>query len=495
MSGRAIVLLTIFLVVASVADIQAQDENSSASFAEWLETNIPVLSRDYSVPGVGVAVWEGGALVFRQGFGKLVAGGSADVNENTVFHLGGISKTITAWAILNLVEKGQLDLDKPAEDYLTRWTIPASSFGTSGVTLRRILNHTSGLGVESYDGFDLASRRPDLAELLAGEAGAESVTVEFAPGSKWGFSEGGYAVAQLVVEEVTGEPFDEYVTKSIFQKLGMSSTTYQPSATGANASTGHNTLGLPIEQKAYTALAASSVFSTLEDFSRFVEANIGSESVDLGGGVLEPSSVIQTQTPTNESNDSYGLGYSVRYLSNGKAVVGHGGASEGWQANVAMIPASGDAIVIFTNGTNGLNLSTAIRCEWYSRVDMAPPAEACYGSVAARLARPYRAEGVGAALSLYDNLKESGQPLLFDEWELNGFGYDVLATGNKQDALQIFKKNVREFPNASNPFDSLGEIYMELGQRDSAAVAFRKSLELDPSNTNAAEMLRHLGSL
>ena len=148
-----------------------------------------------------------------------------------------------------------------------------------------------------------------------------------------------------------------------------------------------------------------------------------------------------------------------------------------------------------TNGSNGSEVSTAIRCKWYSNIDQRPPANACLTSVAARLAAVYNESGVEAALAFYDELRQSSAAdYRFDEWELNSFAYDLLAVGKTDDALAVFKKNAMQYPDASNPYDSLGEIYLQLGDNDKAIQNFKRSLELDPGNTNAAEMLQRLGA-
>lgn len=479
--------------VCVVSESIAQEE--SEDFASWLGTAIPQLQADFSVPGAAVAVWRNGDLVLKQTFGDARDGQA--VSDQTVFNAGAIAKTLTAWAALKLVEDGQLDLDAPIEQYLSRWTMPASSFGTAGVTMRRILSHTSGLGLETYVGFDSAETVPSLEESLAGATNGEGdVRVMYPPGSKWQYSGGGYAVAQLVIEEVSGTTFQQYARQSLLEPLGMTDTSFDFPDQAKQVALPHGTLGEEMGYRFFAAPASASLYTSIEDMVKFVGANIGVTGVALGGGVLTPSSLILTQTAHRESGDQYGLGYSVRYLQNGKSVVGHGGSVDGWQANIAMVPALGDAIVILTNGSNGDNLSTAVRCKWYEIVDTAPPASACLMSIGARLASTYNESGIDAALSLYDTIKASPEGgYYFDEYELNGFGYDLLALDKREDALLVFRKNVSEYPSASNPYDSLGEMYYILGDLAQARQNYRKSLELDPSNTNAAEMLQKMGSM
>lgn len=113
------------------------------------------------------------------------------------------------------------------------------------------------------------------------------------------------------------------------------------------------------------------------------------------------------------------------------------------------------------------------------------------------LGEVYRAEGVDAALDHYAELRERfyGRGAYdFGEDGLNGLGYEIMATGDLDGAIRIFTMNVEMFPEASNPYDSLGEAYMNRGDTELAITNYERSLELDPSNTNAAEMLERLRS-
>jgi tetratricopeptide (TPR) repeat protein len=115
-------------------------------------------------------------------------------------------------------------------------------------------------------------------------------------------------------------------------------------------------------------------------------------------------------------------------------------------------------------------------------------------SIAMKIAGAIQAQGVEAGIEAYERLKAT-QPETFnfsDESELNSLGYQLLGQGEKQAALRIFELNTREFPASSNAYDSLGEAYAKVGQKDRAIQAYTKALELDPNNLNCQKMLRSL---
>jgi D-alanyl-D-alanine-carboxypeptidase/D-alanyl-D-alanine-endopeptidase len=101
-------------------------------------------------------------------------------------------------------------------------------------------------------------------------------------------------------------------------------------------------------------------------------------------------------------------------------------------------------------------------------------------------------QGVEAGIAVYQELKASRPPEAFDEFVLNTLGYRLLGSDRVEGAIEIFKLNVEEYPDASNPYDSLGEAYMEAGELELAIENYERSLELDPDNTNAVRMLERI---
>jgi CubicO group peptidase (beta-lactamase class C family) len=173
------------------------------------------------------ALLEGGSV---HGVHAVSVGEAVDVN--TVFQVASLSKWITAWGVMALVERGALDLDAPVGAYLTRWSLPESEFDNDGVTPRRLLSHTAGLtdGL-GYAGFEPGAPVQSLEESLTRTADASPgaggvVRVGYEPGAEWRYSGGGYALLQLLVEEISGESFEEYMQRTVFRPLGMVRSSY-----------------------------------------------------------------------------------------------------------------------------------------------------------------------------------------------------------------------------------------------------------------------------
>ena len=298
----------------------------------------------------------------------------AAVNADTVFQTASLSKWLTAWGVMALVEQRKLDLDAPVSRYLKRWTLPASAFDNNEVTARRLLSHTAGLTDDlGYAGFAPGTPVPSLEAWLKQNADASpgtkgKVEVGIEPGTAWRYSGGGYALLQLLIEDVSGEPFEAYMQRVVFQPLGMMHSTFQWSpAQGTTLATFYGKDAQPATHFRFPAVAASSLYTSVSDLTRFLQAHLpGKNSEPIGRGVLAPTTVAQMWQPTGwlYGQPIWGLG-AMLYADNrhGGFVVGHDGNS-GPAINTAarLNPATGNGIVILETGKP--LLATRLAGEW-----------------------------------------------------------------------------------------------------------------------------------
>jgi CubicO group peptidase (beta-lactamase class C family) len=178
----------------------------------------------YKIPGVSIALINDFAVEWEKGVGRLKADEAAPVDERSVFQTGSVSKFVTALVALHFVEKGLLDLDTDVNRYLSSWKIPDNEFTTKRrVTLRCLLSHQSGIPAQSQLN-DSAS----VLQILSGEKPAENppAVPETEPGSRWNYSNIGYVVIQMILEDLTGEPFPQLAEEVVFKPLGMTSSSF-----------------------------------------------------------------------------------------------------------------------------------------------------------------------------------------------------------------------------------------------------------------------------
>lgn len=304
----------------------------------------------------------------------------AAVDADTVFQTASLSKWITAWGVMALVEQGKLDLDAPVSRYLKRWTLPPSAFDNNKVTARRLLSHTAGLTDDlGYTGFAPGTPVPSLPAWLAQNSseppGAEGkIEVGTEPGTAWRYSGGGYAVLQLLIEDLSGEPFEAYMQRTVFQPLGMVHSTFHWSpAQGTTLAAFHGKDGHPATHSRFPAVAASSLYTSVSDLTLFLQAQLaGRNGERIGRGVLVPATVARMWQPTGwlYGQPIWGLG-TMLYADNraGGSVVGHDGNSgnsgnSGPAINTAarLNPATRNGIVIFETGKP--LLATRLASEW-----------------------------------------------------------------------------------------------------------------------------------
>jgi CubicO group peptidase (beta-lactamase class C family) len=283
------------------------------------------------------------------------------VDRRTIFQMASISKWVTAWGIFALVEEGKLDLDHPVENYLTRWHLPRSKFDNNSVSIRNLLSHRSGLidGL-GYAGFSSEDSIQTIEESLSKAADAywtEGVTkVGFKPNSAYKYSGGGYTLLQLVIEEVSGKSFNDYMTEAVFKPLGMTNSSFYWSDTSSlQLATFYNADLTIAPHFRYTALAAASLYTNIEDLSLFLKANVSQNKV------------LKTETISmmvESGLNRHGLGPMIfGKKGNRDLIIGHDGISRAAINNAARINLkSKDGIIIFETGKP--SLASDLANEW-----------------------------------------------------------------------------------------------------------------------------------
>jgi len=481
--------------------LSAQKESKEIShFVSELDQKIPQLLNDFIVPGTAIAIIENGEIILQKGYGYANIDKKTKVTTTTGFNIGSISKTIAAWGVMKLVQEGRIDLDAPAEKYLTRWHLPESEFDSDKVTIRRLLSHTAGLSLHGYPGWSPNDELPTLEESLNGKNnGPGPVEIIMEPGTKWKYSGGGFTILQLIIEEVTQQKFEDYMQAAILNPLGMINSSYTIDEKIVNASSlEHNNFGEVIDFELFTAQAAAGLHTTIKDFTKFAQASLyANKKNKKQQQILSPAYLKQMMEPAPASNGIYGLGYQIDSIQGTSVtLVGHGGANTGWHAFLRLNPATNDGFIMITNGGAGHNIYRQVYCDWIywktgeslgNRCNILP-------SVANKLKQIVDVEGINKLNVHYAELKENqSNHYNFSEDQLNQLGYHYLSKENVDYALAIFKINVDAFPKSSNVYDSYGEALLKHGATEKAIENYQRSVELNPANEGGIKVLKELG--
>jgi CubicO group peptidase (beta-lactamase class C family) len=309
--------------------------------------------RRYGVPGVSLAVIEGGRVAWARAYGTTRSGGATPVDTTALFQAGSISKAITAVAALRCVERGLLRIDDDVNPRLVAWKVPANEWsGKRPVTLRGLLSHGAGLNVPSFPGYADSAPVPTLLQVLRGAppANTPAVRVEIEPGTEWRYSGGGMAVVQQLLVDVSGRPFPDLLRETVLDPAHMTVTTAeQPLSPGraAAAAIGHSGgAPLPGRWHVYPELAAAGLWSTAPDLARFGVALLAA----FRG---EPGALLRSDTAremTTRQIGEWGLGVALGGGAGDSATVGHDGSTAGYTARLLVIPAKRQGIAVMTNG-------------------------------------------------------------------------------------------------------------------------------------------------
>ena len=296
------------------------------------------------------------------------------VDRSTIFQVSSLSKFISAVGIMKLVELRKIDLDTPVSRYLKRWQLPPSQFDNELVTVRRLLSHTAGLtdGL-GYSGFKNQDSVQTLEASLtkakdADEGKSGEVRVGIEPNSARKYSGGGFTLLQLIVEETSGQSFNEFMTSNLFTPLNMTSSTYILSdSLKSKLCEFYNADKTTAPHYYYTSLAATSLYSSLADletfFQIFIEEKNG-ETIGRGQLKQETLKLMREGHWDMMGERIYGLG-SMLYIDieNNEDIFGHDGKSTPpINTAIRINPVTGDGIIVLETGNP--DLATRIGSDW-----------------------------------------------------------------------------------------------------------------------------------
>jgi CubicO group peptidase (beta-lactamase class C family) len=286
--------------VERVASLPGKDIQQSLSF-------VPDGMAHYHVPGLSLARIHNGTVEWAQAFGVVSVGG-ARVTPDTLFQARSISKSVSALAVLRLVEQGKLNLDADVSQYPKSWKLPTNKFTEEKkVTLRKLLSHTAGATVHGFHGYTTGQTVPTLVQAPNGEKPANSppVTIDFVPGTKFRYAGGGYAIIQQIMIDVTGEPFPDLMRELVLQPLRMTHSTFQqpvPEKLRSLKAMPHDEDGNAIEggPRTYPEMAVVGLWTTPSDLALFALAIQNALSGEPGA-IVSPSAARESYGQLHET--------------------------------------------------------------------------------------------------------------------------------------------------------------------------------------------------
>lgn len=458
-----------------------------------IDNYIQLVMKKFDVPGIAFGITKDNDLYYANAFGVKNLVTKEQLQIEHIFHMASVSKPFVATAIVQLVEKGEIDLDESITTYLPYFKLDDERY--KEITIRQMLNHTSGMpDVNDYE-WDKPQYDDGAAERYVRSLKNEKMIA--APGERYQYSNMAYDVLGDVIAKVTGHPFEVYMKENILNPLGMkeSSFLFQQIKKELRTSPHIWNSGIVVSE-VYPYNRSHAPCGTLNanvlEMIKWVEANLN-RGILNGSRILNEKSYDLLWQPTVRLSErtSIGLGWVLSEYR-GFYTVSHSGDDLGYSCDLKLIPKKKIGVVMASN-----YMSTPISNILDGVLDilLGFKPEVPKKSVSLYFKRIMEKDGFKAAKDAYHKWhRELRDDYNFSSHELNSLGYKYIRKNEIDNAISVFLFNVELYPDNSNVYDSLAEAYMLKGDKRLAIEYYKKSLEINPDNTNAREMLKKLNS-
>lgn len=447
----------------------------------------------YEVNAVSIAVVKDYKIEWAKAYGFADVSEKRLATTETLFQAASVSKSFNSLGVLKLTEEQKLNIDNDINNYLKKWKFPYDSISKGKkISTAQLLNHTAGLSVGGFGGYEKGQDLPSIPQVLDGlkPANSNAVRSVFEPGLKFQYSGGGTTVSQLILEDTTGEKYEDYLLKNVLTPLGMTYSSFNqpPFMVKKNLlATGyHGKVEVVGKYHIYPEKAAAGLWTNPTDLAKYI---------------------IETQLSLQgKSNKVLSKEMSIRRLENnlgifvqnykGTKYFGHSGGNYGFVCHYMGSMEDGNGVVVMTNGVNMQLINEIISkiasLNHWENFPLEPIKEPISLTI-----KKVAIQNIDKGIELYKKLKQTkpNDYNFSDKSELNTLGYEFLRNNKIDDAIKVFTLNINEFPNLPNAYDSRGEAYFNKKDYVSSKADYQKVLELEPSNQNAKEMLHKIENI
>jgi len=464
---------------------------------QWARETVQKRIQENDVPSTSIGIVRAGEILLVDGFGSLERGKEAAVDENSMFQIASQSKMLTGIIVNELLKEGRLNLEQPITKWLGNSLDESAQRELSNVTLTHLLHHRSGIPNYACSVYG-KSKQEGRLYWTAGYSKKQllndinAMRLEFEPGSKFSYSNSGFALIGLICQEASGLNYDELLEKYVIKKYGLSSTCTTASEQQKRI------LATPYYPHARTTASkpsdwgmvtpSSGVYSTANDLTKLLAAQL---QAYRRGGDNDDNSLVLTKRvdSTRSATMTYGFGI-FRNQKLGYANYLHGGNADGYACAYVFSPEKNVGLVLLSS--SGGHWFGQLEDEIYHKLvgeeyTYTPERKSLAQAVFDVSAR----EGVEAGIDFFWKSKES-EEYYVRELELDNVGNAMLKGGHVADAIEIFKLVVSEFPDSWNAHESLGEAYSKQGEIELAIESYENSQKMNPNNKAGLKVLNEL---
>ena len=480
-------LLILLLSLVSISFAQSTSLRMTPSTVKNIEAYLEKLEKiGYS--GSVLVAFNGNPVISR-GYGYSDREQKIKNSPKTISDIGSITKQFTAAAILKLEMQGKLSTDDKITKYFQN--VPADK---SEITIHQLLRHASGIRGGVGGDYEKIGEAEFVEKVL-------NSPLRFPVGTQFSYSNVGYSLLALIVEKVSGQTYEQYLYENLWKPAGMELTGYsRPSFNKDLIAVGYKSdvrWGKPTEKEwpgaaPYMHLKGNGgILSTTEDLFKWDRALVGDTILSKEAKKKYFFPVLRADE-TGKSH--YGYGWDVTKTDRNTTRIWHNGSNGVFYADFYRFVDDRVTIILMTNSwqrsfTDTGNVISRIIFEPTYQPVLPIPDNAANRAFTDELIQLTLTKNLDAATERFQK-RAKGVDLL--ENVVNAKGYDLVKEKKLKEAIEIFKLNVVAFPKSGNAFDSLGEAYLESGDKKSAIENYEKSLLLDPQNDNAREVLKKL---
>ncbi len=433
-------------------------------------------------PGIVIGIIdEGGSQYFS--FGVTKKGGSK-VNEHSIYEIGSISKVFTTALLADKVVKGELSVDDPIDRYLPS-SVYVPTFENQPITLGHLSDHTSSLPRMPYNFTPADQDNPYVnytADLMYDFL--RTVELKRPVGAEYEYSNLAVGLLGHILAIQSGTSYEKLLQSVITGPLKMEETKIAfDQKMKRNLAIGHYQ-GSPVANWDLAVLeGAGGIRSSAYDMLKFISAQMGLTNTSL----REAFDLTHIPRHDKAGNTQVGLGWHISKSFEGD-IIWHNGATGGYTSFAGFNKETGKGVVVLTNS------NASIDDIGFHLLDPDTPLKPVITHVSVLLKDIIDVEGCAGLVSGYDKIKkEHPDKYDYSESGLNELGYYYLNRKQFKDAQTVFLLAIREYPTSANVYDSYAESLMEDGQKEPAIEYYHKSLDINPGNINAIEMLAKMG--
>lgn len=462
---------TLFFLTSIILFTSCQNKNNpkTTDLSEISINQIDTLMKvsfDRGLFNGNILIAKGNNIIYQNEFGYSDASRSKKLSRNSIFNIGSIAKEFNAVAIMILNERGLLNLDDKISNFelqLPEWS--------NTISIRHLLKYTSGLPRINWNNIkndqDIYNDIKNIKRL------------NFEPGTDYLYSNNNIFLQRRIVEQVSGMSFNEFIQKNLLIPGGMTNAIIDADTQNPELVTAFNNAF--VNDRAMDIEFSGWVNPTANDMYKWI--------INLHSGqfISDKSLITLFDSHSKESSSALGIGV----IENDTLLIHqHHGSSFNYESFIHYNVKEDLSIVLMTNNKNRKLREITDAVENILKGNsFSIPQKSIYFAI-----REKCYDNANEGIQLYKNLKKQNfsEYNFSDENELNQLGYDLIKKGQIEEAISIFTLLISEFPNSSNAFDSMGESYFLNDQFELSKINYQKSLELNPENTNAEEMINRI---